>query len=130
MFFHSNGSEVNGINDNRMVQGQEYTVNEASLPSLTPIIFHEWTKMYSLFHKKRYAFSQKVSKIFIPFFYALTVRSKGYGTTTDSFQSCSKCQILYNIKLWVLSTLNVTKQFFLHPCTLTTSFILSCCQIA
>ena len=54
---------------------------------------------YSLFHKKRYAFSLKVSKIFIPFFYVLTVRSKGYGVTTDSFQSCSQCQILHNIKL-------------------------------
>ena len=40
-----------------------------------------------LFHKKRYAFSQKVSKIFIPFFYVLTVRLKGYEATADSFQS-------------------------------------------
>ena len=64
---------------------------------------------YSLFPKKRYEFSQKVSKIFIPFFYVLTVRLKGYGATTDSFQSCSKCQILHNIKL---STLNVTKRLF------------------
>ena len=39
MFFHSNGFEVNGINDNRMVQDQDYTVDEASLPNLTPIIF-------------------------------------------------------------------------------------------
>ena len=70
---------------------------------------------YSLFHKKRYAFSQKVSKIFILFFYVMTVRSRGCGATTDSFQSCSKCQILHNIKLWVLSTLNVTKRFFCAP---------------
>ena len=71
--------------------------------------------IYSLFHKKRYAFSQKVSNIFIPIFYVLTVRSKGYGATTDSFQSCLKCQILHNIKLRVLSTLNVTKKFFCAP---------------
>ena len=45
MFFHSNGFEVNGINDNRMVQGQDYTVDEASLPSLTPIIFCESPKI-------------------------------------------------------------------------------------
>ena len=36
--------------------------------------------LYSLFHKKRYAFSQKVAKIFIPSIYVLTVRSKGYGS--------------------------------------------------
>ena len=46
MFFYSNGFDVNGIIDNRMVQGQDYTVDEASLPSLTPIIFCEWPKMY------------------------------------------------------------------------------------
>ena len=39
--FHSNGFEVNGINDNRMVRGQDYTVVEASLPSLTSVIFCE-----------------------------------------------------------------------------------------
>ena len=27
MFFHSNGFEVNGINNNRMLQGQDYTVD-------------------------------------------------------------------------------------------------------
>ena len=37
MFFHSNGPEVNGINYNRVVQGQDYTVDEESLLSLTPI---------------------------------------------------------------------------------------------
>ena len=47
MFFHSSGSEVNEIN-NWMVQGQDYTLDEASLPSLTPIIFCEWPKMYML----------------------------------------------------------------------------------
>ena len=31
MFFHSNGFEVNGINDERMMQGQDYTVDEGSL---------------------------------------------------------------------------------------------------
>ena len=46
MFFHSNGFEVNGINDNRMVQGQDYKVDEASLPSLTLLIFCERPKMY------------------------------------------------------------------------------------
>ena len=45
-FFHSNGFDVNGINDNWMMQGQDYTVDEASLPSLTSIIFYEWPKMY------------------------------------------------------------------------------------
>ena len=40
----------------------------------------------SLFHKKSYAFSQKVSKIFIPFFYVMTVGSKGYDATTHSFE--------------------------------------------
>ena len=40
-FFHSNGFKVNGINNNRMLQGQDYTADEASLPSLTPIIFCE-----------------------------------------------------------------------------------------
>ena len=29
-----------------MVQGQDDTVNEASLPSLTPIVFCEWSKIY------------------------------------------------------------------------------------
>ena len=38
--------EVSRINDNRMVQGQDYTVDESSLPSLTPIIFCKWPKMY------------------------------------------------------------------------------------
>ena len=37
MCFHSNGFEMNGIDDNRMVQGEDYTVNETSLPSLTSI---------------------------------------------------------------------------------------------
>ena len=46
MFFHSNGFGVNGINDNWMVQGEDYMVDEVSLPSLTPIIFCEWPKMY------------------------------------------------------------------------------------
>ena len=46
MFFHLNCFEVNGINDNRMVQGQDYMVDEASLPSLTPIIVCEWSKTY------------------------------------------------------------------------------------
>ena len=45
-FSHSNGFEMNAINDSRMVQGQDYTVDVASLPSLTPIIFCEWPKMY------------------------------------------------------------------------------------
>ena len=45
MFFHSNGFEVNGINGNWMVQGQEYTVDEASLPSLIAIIFCEQPKI-------------------------------------------------------------------------------------
>ena len=91
-------------------------IMEVNIYVLTKFKFSSQT--YSLFtishylNKKRYAFSQKVSKIFIPFFYVLTVRSKGYDATTDSFQCCSKCQILHNIKLWVLSTLNVTKRFF------------------
>ena len=38
MFFHSSGFEVNEINNNGMVQGENYTVDEASLLSLTPII--------------------------------------------------------------------------------------------
>ena len=38
MFFHSNGFEVNGINDERMMQDH--------FPGLTPIIFCEWPKMY------------------------------------------------------------------------------------
>ena len=46
MFFNSNGFEVNGINDNQMVQGQKYTVDETSLLSLTRIFFCEWRKMY------------------------------------------------------------------------------------
>ena len=45
MFFHSNGLVQIG---NRMMQGQEYTVDESSFPSLTPIIFREWPKMYSM----------------------------------------------------------------------------------
>ena len=32
MFFYSNSFEVNGIDNNRMVQGQEYKVDEESLP--------------------------------------------------------------------------------------------------
>ena len=41
MFFHLNDFEVNEINDNWIMQGQDYMVDEASLPSLTPIIFCE-----------------------------------------------------------------------------------------
>ena len=39
MFFHSNGFKVNGINNDRMMQDQDYMVDETSLPSLTPINF-------------------------------------------------------------------------------------------
>ena len=35
MFFHLNGFEVNEINNNRMVKGQDYAVDETSIPSLT-----------------------------------------------------------------------------------------------
>ena len=44
MYFHSNGFEVNGINDNRMEQGQDYTVDEASLPRPNPNNFLRVTK--------------------------------------------------------------------------------------
>ena len=51
------------------------------------VLTKEFLEKYShyLFHKKRYTFSQKVSKIFIPFFNVLTVRSEGYDWSNVLF---------------------------------------------